>query len=392
MATTGPFFILLFFLVASSAVGKMVTTLSIDGGGIRGIIPATVLAFLEAQLQELDGKDARLADYFDIIAGTSTGGLLTTMITAPNENSRPFYAAKDIVSFYFEHGPKIFPPGALPPIFAPKYDGKYLHKVLQEKLGETRLHEALTDIIVPTFDIKKNQPIIFTKSKLTNSPELDAKMSDICYATAAAPTYLPPHYFVTNDSKGNQYEFNLIDGGVAAVNPALVALSVATKRAEVDPAFASIKSMNYKQLLLLSLGTGTNADFYNTYTAQEAAKWGAVEWLIHNNSSPFLQITSAACSYMNDYYIATVFQTLNADKNYLRIQENALIGSTTKIDNASEANMKLLVQVGENLLKKPISKEDSETNEEALKRFAKLLSERKKARASKVNSRISKIK
>jgi len=62
--------------------------------------------------QELDNdKDARLADYFDVIAGTSTGGILTTMISAPNEKGRPFSAAKDIVSFYFEHGPKIFPQG-----------------------------------------------------------------------------------------------------------------------------------------------------------------------------------------------------------------------------------------------------------------------------------------
>ncbi|KAH0641517.1 hypothetical protein KY289_032491 [Solanum tuberosum] len=74
---------------------------------------------------------------------------------------------------------------------------------------------------------------------------------------------------------------------------------------------------------------------------------------------------SSASSYMNDNYIATVFQ--NAQKNYLRIQENALTGSTTAMDNATEANMKLLVQVGENLLKKQNSKEDPETNEEALK-------------------------
>lgn len=91
------------------AVGKTVTVLSIDGGGLRGIIPATVLACLESKLQEFDGKDVRLADYFDVIAGTSTGGLVTTMITAPDENNRPLYAAKDIVPFYLKHSPKIFP-------------------------------------------------------------------------------------------------------------------------------------------------------------------------------------------------------------------------------------------------------------------------------------------
>ena len=60
-------------------------------------------------VQKIDGPEARIADYFDVIAGASTGGLLTTMLTAPNENKRPMYAAKDIKAFYFDNGPKIFP-------------------------------------------------------------------------------------------------------------------------------------------------------------------------------------------------------------------------------------------------------------------------------------------
>ncbi|OIT19249.1 putative inactive patatin-3-kuras 1 [Nicotiana attenuata] len=392
MAITGSFFILFLLVLTttgstSSVVGEMVTILSIDGGGIKGIIPATVLSFLESQLQELDNdEDARLADYFDVIAGTSTGGLLTTMISAPNEKGRPFSAAKDIVSFYFEHGPKIFPPGALPPFFGPKYDGKYLHKVLQEKLGETRLYQTLTNVIIPTFDMKNFQPTIFTKSEIANSPHLDAKLSDICIGTSAAPTYFPPYYFENDDGKGNQYEFNLIDGGVVAANPALVALSTVTNSVEADPSFASIKPLDVKQILLLSLGTGTNADFAGTYTAEEAANWGLVSWLSHNNSNPLIEMLSEASVIMNDYYIATIYRALGAETNYLRIEETALIGTTTEMDNATEANMNLLVQVGENLLKKPVSKENPETNEEALKRFAKLLSERKKRRANKADS------
>ncbi|KAL6224789.1 hypothetical protein ACLB2K_003644 [Fragaria x ananassa] len=83
--------------IIPSSYGDRITVLSIDGGGIKGIIPGTSLSFLESKLQELDREEARIADYFDVIAGTSTGGLITTMLTAPDEKKRPLFEAKDIV-------------------------------------------------------------------------------------------------------------------------------------------------------------------------------------------------------------------------------------------------------------------------------------------------------
>ncbi|GKF07919.1 acyl transferase/acyl hydrolase/lysophospholipase, partial [Tanacetum coccineum] len=104
-------------IVKPPSCGNLITVLSIDGGGIRGLIPAIILEFLETELQKLDGPEARIADYFDIIAGTSTGGLITAMLTAPdnkvpndkNTNKRPLFAAKDIKEFYLQNCPKIFP-------------------------------------------------------------------------------------------------------------------------------------------------------------------------------------------------------------------------------------------------------------------------------------------
>jgi patatin-like phospholipase/acyl hydrolase len=64
-------------------------------------------------VQKLDGEEARIADYFDVIAGTSTGGLVTAMLTSPNEENRPLFAAKDIKDFYLKQGPKIFPQNRL---------------------------------------------------------------------------------------------------------------------------------------------------------------------------------------------------------------------------------------------------------------------------------------
>nr|XP_029116476.1 patatin-like protein 2 [Elaeis guineensis] len=129
--------------IQAPTYGNLITILSIDGGGIKGIIPATILTFLESELQKLDGEDARLADYFDVIAGTSTGGLVTAMLTAPNEENRPLFAAKDIKDFYMKHSPKIFPQCGGPlgqaakilrAISGPRYDGKYLHEWILTKV------------------------------------------------------------------------------------------------------------------------------------------------------------------------------------------------------------------------------------------------------------------
>nr|XP_004244529.1 patatin-08-like [Solanum lycopersicum] len=384
MATTKSFLILIFMILAttsstSATLEDVVTILSIDGGGIKGIIPGVILEFLEGKLQELD-RDARLADYFDVIGGTSTGGLITAMITTPNENNRPFAAANEIVPFYFQHGPHIFN-SSTGTFLGPSFDGKYLLQILEDNFGETRLHQALTEVVISSFDIKRNKPVIFTKSNLTNYPELNATMYDICYSTAAAPTVFPPHYFVTNTSNGDTYEFNLVDGGVASVgDPALLSVSVATKLAEEDPAFASIRSLNLKKMLLLSLGTGTNSEFDKTYTANETAKWGYFQW-----KSVIPPMLDASSSYMTDYYLSTVFQALDSQDNYLRVQENALTGTTTDMVDASVANMDLLKQVGKNLLKKPVSKDNPETYEQALTRFAQSLIDRKNLRANKAS-------
>nr|TKR90411.1 patatin-like protein 2 isoform X2 [Populus alba] len=246
------------------AHGNQITVLSIDGGGIRGIIPGTILAFLESELQKLDGADARLADYFDVISGTSTGGLVTAMLAAPNKQNRPLFAAKDINEFYLENCPKIFPQDSSPfssvanlvnTLRGPKYDGNFLHSIVKEKLGDTRLHQTLTNIVIPTFDIKRLQPTIFSSYKL-------------------APTYLPAHYFETKDPSGKVREFNLIDGGVAANNPTLVAISEVSKAINREsPDFFRINAMEYGRFLVLSLGTGT-AKSEGKYDADEAAKWG----------------------------------------------------------------------------------------------------------------------
>ncbi|GMY11721.1 patatin-like protein 2 [Fagus crenata] len=264
---------------------KAKTVLSIDGGGIRGIIPSTLLGFLESKLQELDGPHARIADYFDIIAGTSTGGLVSTMLTAPNKENRPMYAAKEINNFYLDHSPKIFPQtsrhsickSSMPRFLAaalrtrPKYDGKYLRSLTNGLLGDLTLKETLTEVIIPAFDIKHLQPVIFSTNDAKQQDLKNARLADICIGTSAAPTYLPAHYFETKDAEGNTRSFDLIDG--AANNPTMMAISQIWKELLKRNELHSKESIECNRMLVLSLGTGAGKH-ESKYTAARASRWG----------------------------------------------------------------------------------------------------------------------
>ncbi|THU60776.1 hypothetical protein C4D60_Mb07t16310 [Musa balbisiana] len=414
----------------ASTCGKLITILSIDGGGIRGVIPATILSFLESELQKLDGDDVRIADYFDVIAGTSTGGLVTAMLAAPDENNRPLFAAKDIKSFYLEHSPKIFPQigGFLAPVrrmfrslWGPKYSGTYLHSLIREKLGGVRLHETLTNVIIPTFDIKQLHPTIFSSYEVKRKSSLDACLSDICIGTTAAPTYFPAHYFETKDSEGSSNrEFHLIDGGIAANNPvillsvqltlfdavnatcsdrsklgffqALVAVGEVTKEVhKKNPDHFPHEAMDYRKFLLISLGTGS-AKVEGKYRAKSASQWGVFGWLLGGGSTPLVDVLMQSCADIVDIHLSVVFQALRSESNYLRIEDDTLTGAVSSADISTKENLDDLVTVGERLLKKPVSRVNLETgvfepvgngegtNEDALRRFARLLSDERRLR------------
>ncbi|KAL5705062.1 hypothetical protein ACHQM5_023408 [Ranunculus cassubicifolius] len=373
---------------------KTVTILSIDGGGIRGLIPGAILAFLESKLQEIDGPDARIADYFDIIAGTSTGGLIATMLAAPDKDNRPLYAAKDINQFYLEQGPKIFPQDEINPN-GPKYDGVYLRSFARDVLKETTISQTLTNVLLTAFDVRLLQPTNFTTFSAKSDPSMDVKLSDICISTSAAPTFFPGHYFESQYSNGNARKFHLIDGGVAAINPTLLAMSQVTQEVlKKNRQFSNIKPMDATQFLIISLGTGLPKK-EEIYDAEMVGKWTTLEWLINMNNmrTPLIDMYGDAGSDMVDIHTSTLFQASHVASRYLRIQDDTLEGTVASVDVATEENMQNLIKVGNDLLKKPVSRINLETgwneevpgegsNEDAISRFAHLLSNEHKHRRS----------
>ncbi|CAJ1948046.1 unnamed protein product [Sphenostylis stenocarpa] len=350
----------------TSHSGSMITILSIDGGGIKGIIPATVLNYLDKALKAKD-PNADLAHYFDVIGGTSTGGLITAMLAAPSPDdpSRAAFTPAQIVDFYVEDGPHIF--NTSNPGDGPIFDGQYLHNITRELLKDTRLNQTLTKVVIPTFDLKRQKPVIFSSYKLESAPYLNALLSDICISTSAAPVYLPPYYFV-NDG----VEFNMIDGGAAAGNPTQATVS------EV------LQHNKYPKILVLSLGTGTTK-IEEIYDVQMAATWNLLDWITKG-----IGLLGGGSTAMTELYLASLFLGFQPGNTYLRIEEYNLDPAFTDMANVTKENLKGLSDTGINLLKEKVVRMNLDTfnfedagegtNAEALDRLAEILYEERQDR------------
>lgn len=172
---------------------------------------------------------------------------------------------------------------------------------------------------------------------------------------------------------------------------ALVAMNEVTKQIiNQSPDFFPIKPLEYGRFLIISIGTGT-AKNEEKFTAQMAAKWGLLDWLTQSGSNPLIDVFTQSSGDMVDFHLSAVTQALHSADNYLRIQDDTLTGIDSSVDIATEENLKKLCQIGENLLKKPVSRvnlenghfeplTNGETNEEALKRLAKILSQERRLR------------
>src|SRR5436190_14355285 len=193
--------------------------LSIDGGGIRGIIPATVLA-------EVERRTGRpIAALFDLIAGTSTGGIIALALTAPGPGSGPRLSAEDVVGLYLEEGPRIFSRSVLRTVLSvdglldERYSDAGLEAALRRYLGDAMLADAITPVLVTAYALEERRPFFFKSRRAEAQPARDYPMRAVARATSAAPTYFEPEA-VLSDRGGT---VGLVDGGVCVMNPAMSA-------------------------------------------------------------------------------------------------------------------------------------------------------------------------
>lgn len=223
--------------------------LAIDGGGIKGTFPASFLATVE----DTTGKS--IVDYFDLVVGTSTGGIVALGLGLG-------WSAQEILGFYKEYGPKIFqkplPWRWLPSMFNAKYDPEPLHRALEERFDGQRIGESKVRLVIPSVNLDNGEVYLY---KTAHHPRLKRdykkKALEAARATSAAPTYFPS--FISD------FGVPLVDGGVWANNPMAVAVVEGLSLLEWQP----------NQMRVLSLGCTTEP--FNAERAREESK-GHAYW------------------------------------------------------------------------------------------------------------------
>jgi len=333
---------------------KKIRILSIDGGGIRGIIPAKILVKVEELLQEYSQNPrVKISSFFDLIAGTSTGSILGALYLCPkySGSKEAKYSAKEILDLYLNYGSNIFERSwktKLIDYFGlgnPLYKEEYLEKMLKDYFDDLKLADLLKPCLFPAYDIEHGKAIFFNQMNAYKDVSQNFLVREVVRASTAAPTYFPVAK-LSNQSKESAY--SLIDGGIFANNPSLCAYIEACK-------FPCQPTAN--EIMILSLGTGSKG---NTYPYQVSKGWGKVGWVI-----PVIDIYNSSASQTVDHQLNIIYRCHHVKDQYFRIEPDLKqYDVNPAMDCVSEENIKALVEIGDKIV---------EENLDMIKQFARKL-------------------
>ena len=290
--------------------------LSIDGGGIRGLIPAIILEHIE----EKTGKP--ISELFDLIVGTSTGGILALGLTVPDKTGEVAKnTATQLKEIYQKDGKKIFDKSFVRKIPGVNffvdailddeiYDHAGLEEVLCDHLNSTVMEQAVTKVMLTAYDMKCRESVFFKSWKEKHKK---LSMLDCARATSAAPTYFEPKHMEIDNKKGKGRR-TLIDGGIFMNNPAMSGYVEALKLKRPD-----------QDIVVVSLGTGMHT---RSYDYADVKNWNKISWL-----KPMLSCIFDGASDAVDYQLNRVL-----GKKYFRFQTELSKGYDD-LDNATETNL-----------------------------------------------------
>lgn len=277
--------------------------LSLDGGGIRGIMLLCQLVDLEKKL------DKPIHETFDLISGTSTGAIVAVLLAMG-------YTASDILSFYLTNAKKIFKKRFLWfGIFRPKYSDKFFNSIIKKYVGDKYLSDLSCDVIITAYNVTKKRKLIFKSKNAKVDASYNYKLFDVIRSSASAQTFFKPHKI------GSSY---FIDGGMVINNPTLISY---------------IEAIGYKvrfnNINVLSYSTGIKSTIINKSTL----RGGIINW-----AKPTVDILLAEQSQITDYHMKELGIN-NEHLNYIRC-ESYISNSSGKIDDVSRKNLNNLIRDG----------------------------------------------
>ncbi len=327
-------------------MAKFTRILSLDGGGLRGIIPARILVDVERKLQQKTGNpNARIVDYFDLFAGTSAGGILIGLYLSPNLNdpTRPLLSAEEVLQFYYEKADQIFAQSFWHTLlnFGGLLNEKYSHRsfenLLENFFGDLRLSQLLKPCLITAYDLERRKTHFFTQHDACVDSKQDYRVRDIIRSTTAAPTFF--EVAKIKSLKNENYAF--VDGGVFANNPTLCAYAEARHKFNryfnLDSRYEN--GPTAKDMIILSLGTG---DVKKGYSYEKARNWGKLAWLI-----PLFDIIMTGVAETVDYQMKQIYDSIEKHDQYLRISPILPKKEMLPIDDTSEKNLRDILNLGQ---------------------------------------------
>lgn len=290
-----------------------IKVLAVDGGGIRGIIPAVILSALEAEL------GTELYKVFDMISGTSTGGIIALGIGTQCKGGTGPYSPDELVEMYVDDGPDIFKKSVLTgerQVLLPKYSPDALEATLLKFFGDTEFASALTPLLISSYDLQGQLPFFFKSHKIALEPAYNWQVRDIARATSAAPTFFPPLHLIKGDE-----DYALVDGGVFVNNPSMAAYAEA--RALYPEA---------DRIIVVSAGTGDRQD---RISFAEAKDWGLLGW-----AKQIVPVFMDSVSEAVDYELRAL-----PGCTYYRLQIPHLQNASSDMDDVEAGNLANLQSV-----------------------------------------------
>jgi len=299
---------------------KKVTILSLGGGGVKYVMHVTFLRELEKEITRQSGKKIPLYKLFDVVAGTSSGGILATAITTPPDGKQAPYTLEEISANIESDARIIFKKnyaslnGFLGPIY--KHDG--LKDLTYSRYGYSNLQKPLTNLILPVFDIQENKGVTFTSWQKDAS---NFKLSDIMLSTSAAPMLFEPYSFKTIDGK---QEFKFVDGGFYANQPVLIATT------EAKDLYKDQNLTNDDFLII-----GLNCFRFREYKKKDYSSIGRIKWayffaVFYNDAQVAMSVDMVRKKYGSNFFFWQPNVQINYDIDDFEPETLAYYDNVTK--------------------------------------------------------------